>query len=724
MSLNKILNRPLFRKEALRKGALKPITAQTGIMVGEPILGGTQTINPRTPVPAVRPNIFKRAVGDIRAFAQRPGQFFVPGRTNRFTPGRGTAATIAFGGLLPLVQMSRRKLGIKDDTGLATAVDLLGAGALSAFPITRAVGMGLSAGRFGLGALDYLRNQPIGTTRTAIFPQDLGQPLGLFGPIDPNKPRGRGAVKKAAEERKRLAKQAEAEGSEVAIATPPLQPDALAQPQNETEIGGKKVVDLDKTIQGDRIPNVNMVGDPAQFYKDDPFLTSKPDAPVEEPKKDLPEKKETVTTQANTKRNALSQQLELAKQIQAEMMEGRPSNARTIFLTNLATGLLTGTTRKKGLGGALEVFGQALGPAVNNSVMVRMKEDELNDRLLERAMDFSINYLKAQNDGLKLPDTKDIGVIQYTNKNGVVINVPGRVLKDGTKQRATGRIVNGISEYQTVPATAKFIKNDDANSETLKVAGDLGGKYGALKLINRSLGIIERGDAEAGVVGLFGLYSGRLTDAIGDIFDYGKETNKVAGRTEFNIEKRKAAVRLVNSGEFKDITEAERYLNKQLGANFDSIYRKNYNQIKKRIKDGKKLDYERLAINETVLVYRLANSLKSKDRLTQKDIQMAKELVKVFPAFRGEASVVSSLIAVSETIMDDIKEKENLYLQAGGPTEFLVNSRIDAGLIPQEGADFDNLTPFVFQQLEQRKKSVGAKSQEELKRILEGVKTK
>ncbi len=43
MSLNKVLNRPLFRKEALRKGALKPITAQTGIMVGEPILGGTTT---------------------------------------------------------------------------------------------------------------------------------------------------------------------------------------------------------------------------------------------------------------------------------------------------------------------------------------------------------------------------------------------------------------------------------------------------------------------------------------------------------------------------------------------------------------------------------------------------------------------------------------------------------------------------------------------------------
>src|SRR6056300_215081 len=36
MSLNKILNRPMFRKEALRRGALKTINANVGVMVGQP----------------------------------------------------------------------------------------------------------------------------------------------------------------------------------------------------------------------------------------------------------------------------------------------------------------------------------------------------------------------------------------------------------------------------------------------------------------------------------------------------------------------------------------------------------------------------------------------------------------------------------------------------------------------------------------------------------------
>ena len=47
-------------------------------------------------------------------------------------------------------------------------------------------------------------------------------------------------------------------------------------------------------------------------------------------------------------------------------MAGQKSQAKLVFLANLASGLLSGTTTKGGLGGALEVFGKALGPAVNN----------------------------------------------------------------------------------------------------------------------------------------------------------------------------------------------------------------------------------------------------------------------------------------------------------------------------------------------------------------------
>ena len=161
------------------------------------------------------------------------------------------------------------------------------------------------------------------------------------------------------------------------------------------------------------------------------------------------------------------------------------------------------------LGGAVEVFGKALGPAVNNMVMVKMKEDEINQNLLGRAMEFTTDFLKAQNDAYTLPDTDEVGVIQRTI-NGELVNVAGRRLKDGTLQEDTGLIGrNGLAIYRTVPGRdVNFIANKDKNKNTLELAGDLAGKYGALNLINRSLGIILEDRADVGVKGTIQLHGG------------------------------------------------------------------------------------------------------------------------------------------------------------------------------------------------------------------------
>jgi len=57
MSLNKVLNRPMFRNKALRKGILNPVRARIGTMVGFPT-GGSSVTNPRTQVSTqVKPQI-------------------------------------------------------------------------------------------------------------------------------------------------------------------------------------------------------------------------------------------------------------------------------------------------------------------------------------------------------------------------------------------------------------------------------------------------------------------------------------------------------------------------------------------------------------------------------------------------------------------------------------------------------------------------------------------
>ena len=61
MSLDKVLHRPLFRQQALKKGALKPIKARIGQMIGLPT-GGSSAYNPMR-VPAINQQGFEIVTG-------------------------------------------------------------------------------------------------------------------------------------------------------------------------------------------------------------------------------------------------------------------------------------------------------------------------------------------------------------------------------------------------------------------------------------------------------------------------------------------------------------------------------------------------------------------------------------------------------------------------------------------------------------------------------------
>ena len=686
MALNDVLNRPLFRQQALKKGVLKPITAQTGIMVGQPI-SGSQPFNPRTPVPAQRPNIFRRAIGDIKSFAQRPGQFFVPGQTNRFTPGRGTAAAVAFGGLLPLVQMGRRKLGIKDDTGLATAFDLIGTGALSAFPLTRAAGLGLQAGRFGLGAIDYLKNQPIGTTRQNIFPQDLGTPLGLFDPIDPSKPRGRGAKKKEKERLKALADSAAGEGSEVAL-TGTTKPDVLvATGKEEIGTGQNKtdVVDITKVASNNAQVPESTIGNLGNLTQGPTPLklgeiASKPEAPISEP-----EKKKTagnadskLVSGANVLDDDFKKSIAKARLIKEELMEGQTSNANLVFMAQLAQGLMGGTTRKQGLGGALEVFGNAIGPATTNYATLKLKENELENNLMSDALELVSEENKSRNQASKLPKIKQFGVIQVQDANNQARNIVGVQYENGTFGVATGEFDDfGREIFAPVAANQvnKFIEHSKGQGERDKTIRDLSGKYKAYQIGLASINILKSDEVTGGPVGRISLVSKRLGDALND-FGIG-----FLGRDEGK--KKIAELKDQYIQQYMEDNDVDEEAARKV---FEGTFGKGDSYLKKTLKQlgafkGTGADLEQLAINETILTYALANSLKSKDRLTQKDIQMAAKLVNVFPLLRGEKSVIEALEAVNTTLIKDIQAAEFDYINAfGGDTRTIDNYRSRYGI--------------------------------------------
>jgi hypothetical protein len=196
MSLNKVLNRPLFRQAALKKGYLKPINAKVGQMIGMDVPGGVQNYiqkgggfyDPVTGrivggLPAPKPSIGYRIGRDIRGFfsnlRRNPMSLLRSG-----TPGFGTSSFIGAAGLYPLIEEGTRKLGVE---GPAKPVADLGVAALlGRTPVGMGAGLGYAGYRgarpFVGRVTDLIKERPLGTTAAnpAFMPSVegvLGQPL-------------------------------------------------------------------------------------------------------------------------------------------------------------------------------------------------------------------------------------------------------------------------------------------------------------------------------------------------------------------------------------------------------------------------------------------------------------------------------------------------------------------------------------------------------------------
>ena len=716
MSVNKILNRPMFRKAALKKGHLKPIHAQTGVMVGAP----TQDIrNTRFRPPAVvpQPGFMQRAgtfagrLGrDIKSFPRSvPGQVMNPRTRVPFGMGGGLGRFVAGAGLYDAISAGTTKLGMQPGM-LKTGVDLGLSGLLYFNPIARAGGLAYGAYNMARplvgGAVDYVTQRPMGTTSKALDPRTyLGEPSTLGTSLF-TQPTGKRLTRKERRNLRKQEKAAEQEGSEVAI-VPKEADDALTVADNKTKVGNQEVVDITKVA--------NNTGGVAPV----PPSAGAKDTVAEKGFK-LPEEKETDTklvttdsgqTGATTGEGKVTaadgtkvtdDTIARARQIRDELMQGKSSQAKLVFLANLAAGLMSGTTAKAGIGGALEVFGKALGPAVNNYATIKLKENELENEFMSDALEIASEEIDAKNAVLEAADYPDAtpGVVRMLTSTGQAINVTARRLKDGTVQIAAPGAVdaNGRQIFTTVTPGeyVTFRTSKGAEKGQFETLRDLSAKYKAYNLGIQTINILENAEAEgkkfAGPAGRFNLFTTRLGDALRD---FGINISSIEDGARIAEDLRSQMRQgLINDG--KTAEEADKILDKEFGST-QELKEKIFKNLGTFADQTDSTNLERLAINETVMVYALANSLKSKDRLTQKDIQMAKDLVNVFPLLRGQRTVIKSLQAVNETVLSDIKRLETDYLDVYFGDSYTINKyRQTYGIIQpdQIGAPGELQNPF------------------------------
>lgn len=648
MSLNKVLNRPMFRKEALRRGVLKTINANTGIMVGQPVTPA--------PVPAIRkaPTLMERMS------VSGPGRFL-----------KGAVSIPSIGGYYAGEKVAQG-LGIQNPMaqmpfGLAGAY-----GATKALPglasLPAATSAALLAGPAYLmyaGSKEkeriakmtpkereahFRKSQQFGSSY--LDDDQFKEQFTKFVPKPPEEFQPKTSAKKGTgrpgfESR---TKELKAEGDEL-----------LADTNSTGDVG-----DLSK-IQKNSIGPVppgaeeEEVVEVAEKPKEEKVTTEtveKADDKID------PEISKTGPSEIKSGdgENITDNMIERARSIAKELRAGQTSNAKMVFLANLASGLMSGTTTKGGLGGAMEVFGKALGPAVNNYAMIKLKENELENQFMQSALEIASDEIERKNQAIEYPEG-DPGVVQVL-QNGKPINLTAIRLKDGTVQVAIpGAVdVNGRNAYRSLAPGeyVRFATNDKLAKPQADLLRELDAKYRAYALGQKTIRILEdfqaRGETGAGPVGRFNLFKQRFGSAFKDILGRDIYDDMESAQRRLQKERDKAISDIMSS---EDVSreKAEEIINKNFGDAIDQ------SKIMKLIQDATgeedKQKLSQLAINETVMVYALANSLKSKDRLTEKDIKMAKQLVNIFPLLRGQKDVIRDLRSVNNTILGDIESLQN-----------------------------------------------------------------
>jgi hypothetical protein len=697
MSLNKVLNRPMFRKEALKKGALKPIRANVGIMVGSPYTP------PGTPAVVPGQGVFS-PVNTQRLGPPKPTrmQNFMRNPAVRLT-GRMLSLPALAGGTATGVLADA--MGMQDSpykTGLQLA-GAYGATRVPALAALSGIGMGPQLGIAALGGAGYYAYQKAQEQKARIaamspkereefFAQQRGEALAGEAALPTDQELFGKFIPKGPDEFKPRTKPNVGSGR--------VGFDKNKLKQQGDELLEEKYASVDgdanlNSIQADALGQIGPVPpgeQPPQLGGSSTVAQAKiEDQLTDEEKKKINEDKQTPPSGPGLVKQGDGSMIDdvvisRARQLYDKLNKGQASQANLVLLANLASGLLTGTTRKAGIGGALEVMGQALGPAVNNYAIAKMKENEVERNSMETYLGYALEELKLFNEAAKgEPFEGDKGIIQFVDQNGVTRNVKGRETKEGTMEVATGQLDNngnmiyvpvGSEGIEGYGSPVQFFDKKTVDANTVKVGETLSNRYKTYKIANDVLDILNTQPTAGGPKGTIDLYVNRFGGALSDVFGRSNPTKSDAEALYNNLK-----TKIETNDTYTD-KEKKLLLDK---LDFGSVYKDAEKRIRERTGKIDSDTLEKLAVAETTLVYALANSFKDQDRLTQRDVQAAEKLVNLFTLTRGSEATRSSIKAIAEELESDILRYENDYKRLGGLEITLNTMRTQNKFRPQEG---------------------------------------
>lgn len=298
-----------------------------------------------------------------------------------------------------------------------------------------------------------------------------------------------------------------------------------------------------------------------------------------------------------------------------------------VFLLKLASGLLSGKTMKGGPAGFAEIFGTALGPALDAKILVKMKNDEAYRDWASTVLSYNTDLLELRNDMLK----ESLDAQGKSKRQRGSISMNGQYF-EAFQDKNTAQIFyldpkTGAS-IEVSPVEATFFPEQDSAAyvDNLRLVAD--GAMAA-KTLKEQIALMQTPEGKT-AIGASGIIL-RFAETIGNIPSEIAEGFKGSVGNTFSQsgigedEKYKNAKGIFSKETFEESTT--RILDDLTKATEDFIT-KNPNAVVQTA-DGPKTASEvlgTLQVNARMLTYTLANALKDKDRLTNRDLELIEEL--------------------------------------------------------------------------------------------------
>ena len=306
-----------------------------------------------------------------------------------------------------------------------------------------------------------------------------------------------------------------------------------------------------------------------------------------------------------------------------------------VFLLKLAAGLLSGKTMKGGFAGLADVFGQALGPAVDAKILVKMKNDEAYRDWASTVLSYNTDLLKLRNDALK--DALDAA---GNSKFELGSFEQGGQFFEAKKDKNTGEVfVYDGQDYRLAsPDAGQFYvqKDSAAYMDNIRLIAD--GQLSA-SILREQIALMST-DAGRKAIGGSGIILG-FAEVLKNLPGEVKDGLVGSVSTDFTM----------SQGDMSD--EAFKDLEKRT----EKVLTKFEDRAQKFLSGNPSASeiLGKLKVNARTLTYTLANALKDKDRLTNRDLDLIEELTG-FLGVEPDAKIVQKY----EELLGIVEEKNRL----------------------------------------------------------------